>query len=289
MPVNFPPILPGKRFALIGLNDLEALSIGDALSNSRTSAVRIAADTTMVGISSLAPYDACIVNVGSIFATEAVTGIRPADLERRRVLGILDESEVATTDLAFSHPDWEVIVRPLRVAEVLMRLARLLSRVVTAGLSQPDDGNPRVLAVDDDPTARALLSAVLESAGFKGDCVPNASEALAALAASRFDLVLLDLGMPDIDGFKVLKAIRQNPSDRSPAVVIVSSAAAEDSVLRGFGLGVDDYVTKPFSPRELIARCRRAIRSREPINTGIPVGGSLVPGRNAESRQGAIR
>jgi DNA-binding response OmpR family regulator len=81
------------------------------------------------------------------------------------------------------------------------------------------------------------------------------------LAGGHHDLVLLDLGMPDMDGFRVLKAMRNHDPAQRPTVIIVTSDKDEDSILRGFGLGAADYVTKPFNPRELIARCDRAIRN----------------------------
>jgi len=121
----------------------------------------------------------------------------------------------------------------------------------------------RALIVDDDETTQAVLSAVLEAVDFQCDCVSNASEALAALAGGHHDLVLLDVGMPDIDGFRVLKALRQNHSAHSPAVVMVTAVRGEEDIIRGFGLGADDYVTKPFHPSELVVRCEDAIRNHQ--------------------------
>jgi two-component system, OmpR family, response regulator len=124
-------------------------------------------------------------------------------------------------------------------------------------------GGRRALIVDDDETTLMVLSAVLEAGDFRCDCVSNSSEALAALAGGHHNLVLLDVGLPDIDGFRVLKALRAAQSSHSPAVVMVTAVQAEDDIIRGFGLGADDYVTKPFKPSELLTRCENAIRNHQ--------------------------
>jgi len=258
------------RFALLGLTGEEAYAISDALSQVCATADRLSADAARAGLNALASYDACIVDASAITPDGFVGAIPSAEIERRRVLVIANETQLPESDLASAYPHWEFIVRPLRSPELLVRLSRLMCRAEEkTSVRHTDDTIHRVLVVDDDQTVRALLSAVLEAAGFKCDCVPTASEALAALAGGHHDLVLLDIGMPDIDGFRVLKALRRNDPARSPAVIIVSSATDEDDLLRGFGLGADDYVTKPFNPRELVARCQHAIRARDLASLGM--------------------
>ena len=262
MTVSIPTLMVNKRFALVGLDDQEGSAISDALTEARAGAVRIPADAVLAGVNALAPYDACIVDPEEIGGDRPTGGITPADFERRQVLAIVDESRLLANDPGSMRSDWEVILRPVRRAELMMRLSRLLVRGEKS-LPRPYDAICKVLVVDDDQTTRALLSAILEAAGFRCDVAPNAGEALAALALGRHDLVMLDLGMPDMDGFKVLKAIRNGHPARNPAVIIVTAATREEDILRGFGLGADDYVTKPFNPRELVARCQRAIRNRD--------------------------
>ena len=82
--------------------------------------------------------------------------------------------------------------------------------------------------------------------GLKCDCVPRAREALAALAGGHHELVLLDVRMPEMDGFKVLEAMRRSDAVRHPTVIMVTLATNEEDLVRGFRLGADDYVTKPF-------------------------------------------
>jgi len=259
-----------KRFALIGLTNEEAYAVSDALAQVYATADRVSGEAAQAGLDALAPYHAFIVDASAITAEGFVSGIAPAEINRRQVLVIANEAQLREGHLESEHLEWELIVSPLRIPELLVRLSRLMCRgEQRTTVRPPDDTAQRVLVVDDDQTVRALLSAVLGAAGFKCDCVPNASEALAAVAGGHHDLVLLDIGMPDIDGFRVLKALRRNDPARSPAVIIVTSATGEDDILRGFGLGADDYVTKPFKPRELVARCHRAIRARDLASLGM--------------------
>ena len=294
MTPTFASSLSNQQFALIGLTTEEANEVSAALSQVYATADRVSRDAAQVALHGLAPDHTCIVDASMIDADVSVGGISLSEIEHRQVLAIVDEARLRESDLASAHLEWEVIVRPLRSPELLLRLSRLMSRsrekVDVTRSDKP--ASHRVLVVDDDETVRALLSGVLEAAGFKCDCVPNASEALAALAGRHHDLVLLDLGMPDMDGFKVLKAMRDHHPVQRPTVIIVTSDKDEDSVLRGFGLGADDYVTKPFNPRELIARCDHAIRNvaklRDSvvINTldGLASGGPILGGGSSMFR-----
>ena len=116
----------------------------------------------------------------------------------------------------------------------------------------------RVLVVDDDPRIRAVLRGYLERDGY---AVSEAGDAAAALAeaegADPPDAVLLDIGLPDLDGLEVLRRIRAS-SDM--AVLMVSARVEEVDRLVGLGMGADDYITKPFSPREVVARVGVVLR-----------------------------
>jgi two-component system, OmpR family, response regulator RegX3 len=121
----------------------------------------------------------------------------------------------------------------------------------------------RILLVEDDPSIAGSLTDSLVGAGFVVDHAPTGR---AALAADACDLVLLDLGLPDIDGYSVFRGLRA--ASDVPIIVITARGDELDRVL-GLELGADDYVVKPFSSRELVARIRAvARRAREPQPTG---------------------
>jgi two-component system OmpR family response regulator len=117
---------------------------------------------------------------------------------------------------------------------------------------------PKLLVVEDDPNIVELLSASLRFAGFEVSAVTNGAAAVSAARASRPDLVVLDVMLPDLDGFEVIRRMREG-GVRTPVVFLTARDATDDKI-RGLTLGGDDYVTKPFSLEELTARIRAVLR-----------------------------
>lgn len=115
----------------------------------------------------------------------------------------------------------------------------------------------RVLLVDDEVSIQRSMVLLLRSRGYEVSVAANGREALAAVEADRPDLVILDLGLPDLDGLEVCRRVRE----RSEVPILVLSArGAERDKVAALDLGADDYVTKPFGPDELLARIRVALR-----------------------------
>lgn len=119
----------------------------------------------------------------------------------------------------------------------------------------------RVLVVEDDVKTAQWLRLYLEREGFTVSIVADGRLAVAAVDAESPDLVLLDVMLPGMTGFDVCKAIRTG--SRTP-IILITARASEDDRLRGFEAGADDYVTKPFSPREVVARVRAVLRRATP-------------------------
>jgi two-component system KDP operon response regulator KdpE len=119
------------------------------------------------------------------------------------------------------------------------------------------DLKPRILVVDDEPQIRRFLRLGLESNGYAVLDAANAAAALHAAVSARPDLVVLDLGLPDREGFEVLGALRE--WSRVP-VLVLSVRDREDEKVRAFDLGADDYIVKPFGMGELLARIKAALR-----------------------------
>jgi len=117
---------------------------------------------------------------------------------------------------------------------------------------------PRVLVVDDEENIRYLLDAALNHAGFEVSDARTGREALAEVRSFRPDVVLLDVMLPDLDGFEVCRRMRGD-GDRTAVIFLTAHDATEDKV-RGLTLGGDDYVTKPFSLEEVVARVRVILR-----------------------------
>jgi DNA-binding response OmpR family regulator len=116
---------------------------------------------------------------------------------------------------------------------------------------------PTILVVDDAPDIRRLTSDYLAHAGFRVLTASTAEAALRIARTDRPDLLVLDLGLPDGDGLDVARAIRRTSS---VPIIMLTARTDESDTLVGLELGADDYVTKPFSPRELVARVRAVLR-----------------------------
>ncbi len=119
----------------------------------------------------------------------------------------------------------------------------------------------RILIVEDSPTQAEHLRQILDEAGFEVTCAADAAEGLSEVARSVFDLVVTDVTMPGVlDGVGLLRALRAEPATETLPVVVLSARAEEEARVEGLAAGADDYIVKPFAPRELLARIEGAIR-----------------------------
>jgi two-component system, OmpR family, response regulator ResD len=123
----------------------------------------------------------------------------------------------------------------------------------------------RVLVVDDEPMVREVVTRYLERDGFRVDATGDGLTALELAMAHPPDLLILDVMLPSKDGFSVLQELRKTSS--VPVILLTARADETDRVL-GLELGADDYVVKPFSPRELAARVRSVLRRSNPEEPG---------------------
>jgi DNA-binding response OmpR family regulator len=124
-----------------------------------------------------------------------------------------------------------------------------MSRVVSAS----------ILVVDDEPNIVLSLEFLLKQAGFRVRTVSNGEAALAAIAQEPPDLVLLDVMIPGRDGYAVCQEVRSNPAWRDMRIIMLTAKGGDIQREKGLSLGADEYVTKPFSTRELVERVRRML------------------------------
>ena len=129
-----------------------------------------------------------------------------------------------------------------------------------AGEAAAGGRRPRVLVVDDEQDLVELISMNLARAGFETAAAADGDAALAAAFRDPPDLVLLDLMLPGVDGVEVARRLRADARTARVPIVMLTARAEETDVVVGLTLGADDYVTKPFSPKVLVARCRAVLR-----------------------------
>lgn len=119
---------------------------------------------------------------------------------------------------------------------------------------------PKILVVDDEPDALELIEFNLKAGGYDVVTAADGSEAVKKARAVAPDLILLDLMLPEIDGLEVCKILRRDATTAATPIIMLTAKAAEIDRILGLELGADDYVTKPFSPRELSLRIKNLLR-----------------------------
>lgn len=128
--------------------------------------------------------------------------------------------------------------------------------------------DPEILVVDDEPDILNLLDYNLRKAGFKVLAAKDGPEAIDTARLKRPDLILLDIMLPNMEGTEVLKRLKTFDATRHIPVIMLTAKGEEVDKIIGFELGAEDYITKPFSPRELILRVRAVLkRGAEPVET----------------------
>jgi len=137
--------------------------------------------------------------------------------------------------------------------------------------------NARLLVVEDDPDISMLLAHSLGRAGFAVETLSSGTEVLAEARRRTPDLILLDLMLPGLDGLEVCRALRADPATAAMPVIMLTARAEESDRIVGLELGADDYIIKPFSPNEVVARVRALLRrAQRPDSRGLLRYGPLV-------------
>src|SRR5438874_9373304 len=147
-----------------------------------------------------------------------------------------------------------------------------------------------VLVVEDEPDIRRLIVLHLERDGFRCRTASNGPEALREARAAVPDLIVLDLMLPELDGLEVCRQLRRDGSTAGVPIIMLTAKSDEIDRVVGLELGADDYVAKPFSPKELVARVRAVLRRARPDPTrGVYREGPIVldPGRHTVMVRGA--
>lgn len=162
----------------------------------------------------------------------------------------------------------DVLIKPFSPERLCQIARRALerSRPFSVLPGQNNDESPRfkILATDDNPSNLALLLRYLQQEEYQVLTASNGVEALQMLQAETFDLLLLDVNMPEMDGFQVLETMRSTPSLEHIPVIIVTAARLDPVDMQyALNTGADDYITKPFDRRELLARIRTRLRIKE--------------------------
>ena len=127
---------------------------------------------------------------------------------------------------------------------------------------------PRVLVIEDDAALRSSVQSILEREGYDVDVAVDGAAGSRALTAEPFEVVLLDIGLPFVDGWRILGSLE---TGKVPSVIVISARGEEHDKVRALDLGADDYLAKPFGAGELLARIRAVLRRANPEAVAAPV------------------
>ena len=256
-------VLAGKKVAVAGFSGIEQKALLDFLQTFSSVPVVLTHDEAS---SAAAPWRNCdlvLMNAPPEWAvTEPIDPGWLAKVDKPAL--VFGAKEVLSRAVRIARAGArDFIAAPWSAEDVAWRSAMLLSQPLKTPPVQPNrppaSAAPEVVIAEDDTTTRALLSAMLSRHGMVCHVTDNGGTALELVRRLRPAAVVLDVSMPCLDGYQVLTAIKQDPSLASVQVVLLTSRQTELDVLQGFGLGADDYMTKPFSPMELAARLKRLL------------------------------
>lgn len=246
-------VLEGCRVGAIGFNRQDIAGLAGAFLEERARIEFLprgeieAQDRFDLFLVNCASVDTLKREVGS-FRSILATGIPTIVTGSRAALNVLRGAGDVRT--------WDFAAKPLHMDELIFRAVNLLSLRDDAEI--PRKLPARVVVADHDPFTRTLIESAFSRQGFACEMVEDGESAWTSIDKFNPGAVILDLTLPNRDGFQLLADIRRKPG-RRPKVIVLSARQSEADILRAFALGADDYLTKPFSPLELSARLVRLL------------------------------
>ncbi len=265
---NLVDTLKGKRFALLGFDSEETQALRSAIDFASARMHSIADDLHHPSLTTLTPFDACIVNLSSEVSKIAGGAVDLLALSRKPTVIIGERDEVLGHAYALARATHEFIIRPWTREDFYLRAFMVLRNAFAIQIDQPARGagthtEPTIVVADDDRTTIMMVQSILRTWKINCRVAHNGKDALELTKEIKPDALLLDVGMPDMDGFQVLAALRAEPGTRNIPIVMLTAAQSESEIVRGFDLGADDYITKLFRAHEMLARVKRLVRRRE--------------------------
>jgi CheY-like chemotaxis protein len=248
-------LFAGKRIAVVGFSDAERATLrrlfDDAEGFSRSFELHDS-PATATGPS---VFDLIIIGLPSDGAPAAGVGEWLTAGPPVVLAGSVDALRCHVSALTgLAH---QLIVAPWSAEEFILRAqVALLSRRESP---VQDAAEPVVVLADDDPSITSLLRVTLSRQGFTCHIAEDGEQALTVTKRVKPHALVLDVNMPNLDGFEVLAELRRDSSTRDVRVLLLTACEQESDIVRGFGLGTDDYVVKPFNPMEVTARVKRLV------------------------------
>jgi len=252
------PILSGKTVAVIGFSSEEAALLGSALAAQYCSFLILTHEEAEFKKGSTSGCDLLLMQARREWGEPGVLYPGSA-LKTKRPALIIGNREALSAVALWTHGGpREFIPAPWVAEDIIWQAAMQLVRMEASKVRRgKKTGRKLVIIGDADTAASTLLHAVLAQEGITCHVAENGVNALTLAKSKQADAVIVDVSLPGLDGFQVLAELKRDPAMSKTVTILLTARQAEADVLRGFGLGVDDYITKPFSPMEVVARLKR--------------------------------
>jgi CheY-like chemotaxis protein len=265
---NLVETLKRKRFALLGFDPDETQALRSAIDFASAKMHSIADDPRHPSLTTLAPFDACVMNLSSEVSKVAGGAVDLLAISRKPTVIIGERDEVLGHAFSLASAVHEFIIRPWTREDFYLRAFMVLRNAPATAAEHPIRNaalrtEPTIIVADDDRTTIMMVQSILRTWKINCRVAHNGKDALDLTREIKPDALLLDVGMPDMDGFQVLSALRADPATRTTPIVMLTAAQSETEIVRGFDLGADDYITKPFRAHEMLARLKRLVRKHE--------------------------
>jgi CheY-like chemotaxis protein len=245
--------LAGKRIAVVGFSPDEASPFQKLLDGANAFCrVLSQQDASAAG---LRPFDLSLIRLDDKEISPLLSEKDPS--QRIPFLLVGSPAAVLRNVAAGQDKTTDFLVKGVWSAdELLLRVLKLLMTNQAKRATSQSSVKKTAVIADDDSSITTLLSMTLKKAGFETHVASDGGQAVEVAKKVRPDLMIVDVNMPHRDGFEVLSMLRQSPETSATKVLMLTACEQEVDVLRGFGLGADDYVIKPFNPMEISARVK---------------------------------
>jgi CheY-like chemotaxis protein len=252
------PILCGKTVAVAGFSPADAALLGTALAGQYCSFLVLSHEEAEFKKGATTGCDLLILQAKPEWGEPGVLYPGSALKSKRAALIVGDRAALNAVALWTHGGPREFIPAPWTAEDTIWRAAMLLMRMDASKTRRgKKTGRKLVVIGDADTSASTLLHAVLAQEGIACHAAENGVDTLALAKSKQADAVIVDVSLPGLDGFQVLAELKRDPAMKNTVTILLTARQAEADVLRGFGLGADDYITKPFSPMEVTARLKR--------------------------------
>jgi len=261
---TFTELLRGTKMGLVAGTAMDS-SIGDALNQAGVPFTNVDADRVRPGAPELERYDALVLHLEE--NAGGLDWFRP-ELLRYNTMPLLlaGEREVIYRRIALQNHVGEVIFPPFLESELVFRLHRLITGKSGYRQAAVRSAKPCVLVADDDRDIGVYLKNILQNFNVEAHFVRDGKAALAAARQLLPDILLLDVGMPVMNGLEVLRCLREDPGTSSLVIALLTASSDPADVKKGADLGAVDYILKPFSHLDLTRKLRSLLQLKFPVD-----------------------